>query len=255
MTTSLPSKKINIGERLKTVAETAAVRLSCEDNEKPLYVIDVGTDHAKLPMYLVSERGFLHVTATDINEGPCKTARENIKAAGAFFEERIDVIRTNGLCGLEHLYPNRVIIAGMGGELIRDILFASDFVRKEKEKIKFVLQPQSKEHLLRKYLYENGYRILEEKRCCDSGKYYCVISAVYDGEKREADLLTLYFGKDGLDFPDALFDTCFEKKYRILEKNILARKGNSYSNGVYDEEEELFGQMKEYITKRGERVK
>lgn len=256
MTTSLPSKKINIGQRLKTVAETAAVRLSSENISKPLCAIDVGTDHAKLPMYLVSECGFSSVTATDINEGPCRTARENIRSAGAFFEERINVIRTDGLSGLDCLSPDRVVIAGMGGELIAGILGAADFVRKEKERIKFVLQPQSKEHILRRYLYSSGYRILEEKRCFDSGKYYCVISAVYDGEKREASLLELYFGKSGLESFDELFRICFDKKHKILQKNISlrAKSESGASNEIAAEEKELLRQMNEYLEKtRGDR--
>ncbi len=252
MTTSLPSKKINIGQRLKTVAETAAVRLSSENISKPLCAIDVGTDHAKLPMYLVSECGFSSVTATDINEGPCRTAIENIRSAGAFFEERIDVIRTDGLSGLDGLSPDRIVIAGMGGELIVDILSAADFVRREKERIKFVLQPQSKEQLLRKYLYESGYRIHEEKRCLDSGKYYCVISAVFDGVKREATLLELYFGKSGLEEPDELFRVCFDKKRKLLEKNISLREKstNEPSHEIAAEEKELLRQMNEYLEKQ-----
>ena len=254
MITSLPSKKINIGQRLKTVAETAAVRLSSENISKPLCAIDVGTDHAKLPMYLVSECGFSSVTATDINEGPCRTAVENIRAAGAFFEERIKVIRTDGLSGLDFLSPDRVVIAGMGGELIAQILSSAEFVRREKEKIKFVLQPQSKEHILRKYLYDGGYRILDEKRCLDSGKYYCVISAVFDGVKWEASLLELYFGKSGLESPDELFRICFDKKYKILEKNIAMREKAEISaqRPADEEEKELFRMMKEYLSKTKE---
>ena len=254
MTISQPSKKINIGQRLKTVAETAAVRFSSENISKPLCAIDVGTDHAKLPMYLVSECGFSAVTATDINEGPCKTAVENISLAGAFFKERINIIRTDGLKGLSHLSPDRIIIAGMGGELIVSILSDAEFVRREKGKIKFVLQPQSKEHILRKYLCDNGYLILEEKRCKDAGKDYCIISAVYDGEKREASLLQLYFGKESLSSPDELFDSVFKKKLSILENNIKNREnaGSDSSNPSWNEEKELLLQMKEYIEKRRE---
>ena len=238
------------------MAETAAVRLSSEFGTKPLCAIDVGTDHAKLPMYLVSECGFSAVTATDINEGPCKTARENISMAGAFFAERINVVRTDGLSGLSHLCPDRIIIAGMGGELIVSILSAAEFVRREKESIKFVLQPQSKEHLLRRYLCESGYLILEEKRCCDAGKYYCVISAVFDGVKREASLLQLYFGKHGLEDPDELFWVMFDKKYKILKKNIYFRQNseNPFESDVQAEEKQLFLQMREYMKSKGRNV-
>ncbi len=252
MITSQQNKKINIGKRLKTVAETAAVRLSCEKNNDALCAVDVGTDHAKLPMYLVSELGFEHVTATDINEGPCRAARENINAAGSFFAQKIDVVKTDGLNGLDGIKTNRVIVAGMGGELIVHILSDAAFVRNEPEHIGFVLQPQSKEHLLRRYLYTEGYRITDEVRVVDAGKLYCVISAVYDGVKRQAELLELYFGKPGLERCDELFLKDFLKKYRILHKNLNARQGKQEvgREEIYDEEHNLFLQMNQYIERK-----
>lgn len=252
MTILQQSKKPNIGKRLETVAETAAVRLSCEDEKTPLYAIDVGTDHAKLPMYLVAECGFLGVVATDINEGPCETARKNIAANGAFFAEKIRVVKTNGMEGLDDVSVNRVTIAGMGGELIADILSRADFTRKEKEKVLFVLQPQSKEHILRRFLCENGYRILCEKWVEDAGKCYCVISAVFDGVKREESLFGLYFGFSGIEKGKEVFEKVLVKKTKVLERNIEERKKHSCEENInFSEEERLLCEIKAYANERG----
>ncbi|MBR5528190.1 MAG: SAM-dependent methyltransferase [Clostridia bacterium] len=249
MTTLQQNKLQNIGKRLKTVAEIAAVRLSCEENAEGLYAVDVGTDHAKLPLFLLSKGDFCHITCTDINEGPCRAAEENIRSAGKFYAERTHVVKTDGLTGLDGIKINRVIIAGMGGELIVHILSDAEFVRREKEKIGFVLQPQSKEHILRRYLCENGYLITDEKRVEDAGKLYCVISAVYDGMTREYSLLEQYFGKQGLSARDELFRKAFLKKYTVLKNNINARSGkkDACREDVFLEEEKLFCEMKEYI--------
>lgn len=252
MTTLQQSKKPNIGKRLETVAESAAVRLSCEDEKTPLYAIDVGTDHAKLPMYLVAWCGFSGVTATDINEGPCETARRNIAANGAFFADRIKVVKTNGMEGLDDVSVNRVTVAGMGGELIADILSRADFTREEKEKILFVLQPQSKEHILRRFLCENGYRILCEKWVEDAGKCYCVISAVFDGVKREESLFGLYFGFSEIGKGKDVFEKVLVKKAKVLERNIEERKKHSCEENIhFSEEERLLCEIKAYANERG----
>ena len=252
MTTLQQSKKPNIGKRLETVAETAAVRLSCEDENTPLYAIDVGTDHAKLPLYLVAECGFSGVAATDINEGPCETARKNIAANGAFFADKIKVVKTNGMEGLDETPVNRVTIAGMGGELISDILSKASFTRAEKEKVLFVLQPQSKEHILRRFLCENGYRILCEKWVEDAGKCYCVISAVFDGVKREESLFGFYFGFSEIKKGQDVFEKVLAKKAKVLERNIKERKEHSCEESThFAEEERLMCEIKAYAKKRG----
>lgn len=248
------SNKFNIGKRLRTAAETAAVRLSSEKEDKPLCAVDVGTDHALLALALVGDYGFSAVTATDINEGPCKSARKNISAAGSFYEERIDVIRTDGLSGLEAVCADtdRIIIAGMGGELIRTILENADFVRRDKERIKFVLQPQSKQHILRKYLFENGYRLLGESWIEDAGKTYCIISAVYDGVARKSTLFEKYFGIFGNPAADSVFKNHIIKKYLILKNNEENRKGRlcSKENAVFKEEKALLCELEQYIKER-----
>lgn len=253
MTISPQNKKIRIGKRLETVAENAAVRLSCEKPGTPLCAIDVGTDHALLPMYLLSELGFSHITATDINDGPCKAAKKNIALAGSFFSERIDVIKTDGLDGVSDAPCNRIICAGMGGELIRDIVAKADFIKRAPGKICLVLQPQSKENVLRKYLFENGFRILSEKWVKDAGKLYCVLRVIYDGVKRETTLFEQYFGQEQVSERNEVFSEYFTKKIRVLARNISQREqsSNTSSDEHSLEEKELLYQMQKHLEERG----
>lgn len=252
MISSLPNKRRRIGKRLKTVAESAAVRLSSETFEETLCAVDVGTDHAKLAIALIADYGFESVAATDINEGPCAAALKNIRSAGDNICDKIKVIKTDGLNGLENIKCNRIIIAGMGGELIVKILSEAEFTREKQGRIKFVLQPQSKEYALRRYLYENGYFIIDEKWIEDAGKEYCVISAVYDGIIRSGTLFEMYFGRFGAERAEQAFVKFFYKKYRALRESAEQRKNRVHgeSKDIYKDEELLLKQMKEYMAER-----
>lgn len=257
MLTSPQNKALHIGKRLETVADIAAVRLSREET-LPLTAIDVGTDHAKLPLYLVAEKGFSSVIAADINKGPCDTARKNIAAAGEPFTSRIRVVQTDGLTGLEDAGCRRVIMAGMGGELIRDILRRAPFFRREKEATVFVLQPQSRAQLLRDYLYEEGYRICQERLCRDGNKIYQVLSAVYDGKVREASQMERYFGKDNILRDDPLFRQLFSEQLKRTEKNLRDREGREHTEercrDMHQREKILLAEMKAYRQSKGETV-
>ena len=244
---SLP-KKNNIGKRLSAAAEYAAAPLY--EGEGKLFAIDVGTDHAKLPIHLAMRDDFCHITATDIAEGPCHSAVANISSCPEYIRDKISVVRTDGLTGLDDVRCNRVIIAGMGGELIRDILTKADFVRADKEKIKFVLQPQTKAEILRAYLCD-GYRILDERFLIDGGKYYVVIAAIYDGVKRESTSLELNFGRVNLEKCENAFCDYFKRRYEILGKNIAAKKEAGMSGESVSDDEALYLQMKEYIEEKG----
>lgn len=244
---SLP-KSNNIGKRLSAAAEFAAAPLY--EGEGALFAIDVGTDHAKLPIHLASKDNFHRITATDIAEGPCESARANISSCPKCIRDKITVCRTDGLSGLDGTECNRIIIAGMGGELIRDILKKADFVRKEKEKIKFVLQPQTKTEILRAYL-DCGYRITDEKFLTEGGKYYVVICAVYDGMKRESTLLEYSFGKVNLERAEDVFCEYFRKRYEVLGKNISAKKNAGIPESQTYCDEELYRQMQNYIEEKG----
>lgn len=165
---------MNISDRLKTIGEMVD---NCES------ICDVGTDHAYLPIYLVEKGICSKAIASDINKGPVEKAKMNIK------RERLnDVIFCRLGGGLSTIKPfevDGVVIAGMGGNLIRDIIEENMNVFKS---LKFmILQPVQNPEVLRQYVYESGYDVIDEELCFDEDKYYEIIKIKYNNKPIKLD--------------------------------------------------------------------
>lgn len=132
--------------------------------------VDVGCDHAYVGVYLTQTGKVKNMTVSDINEGPIENAREAVFDAG--LSDRITCIRCDGLEGI--VPQDTVIIAGMGGELIRDILKKAEWTQKD---TRLILQPMSMGDVLRKFLFENGYRIIKEDIAIEKERVYAIIVA------------------------------------------------------------------------------
>ena len=156
-------KEIELSLRMKTVADM--VRPGGR-------VCDIGCDHAFVSIYLVangiSDRGI----ASDVRTGPCAIARDNIDRWG--MNDKIDLRLGDGLGTIIPGEVDTIIIAGMGGILITDILEAGADVVDSATQL--VLQPQSELEHVRRYVYEHGWSIAEEKMLVDAGKYYVVLN-------------------------------------------------------------------------------
>ena len=151
-------------------------------------VADVGTDHAYLAIALVEERGAQKVVATDKNEGPCAAAGRTLSAAG--LSERVPVRCGDGLAPLSPGEVDTICIAGMGGGLIASILAATPEVLASLSRL--VLQPMNDAAALRRWLYENGWHIAEERLATADGRLYEIIAAEPGAEETpETWLLTL----------------------------------------------------------------
>lgn len=133
-------------------------------------IADIGTDHGYVPIYLVKNGICPKAYAMDINEGPVKIARQNIKEEG--LEDKIEVIQSDGMEKLEPNMAETVVIAGMGGELIVNILKMSKVNHTVKE---FVLSPHKRPDMVRRYVIEQGWYITDEKMILEAGKFYTVM--------------------------------------------------------------------------------
>lgn len=143
---------------------------------KPLY--DVGTDHGYLPVYEVGNSEVPFAVASDVAEGPLKKAQLNIRGSG--YSDRIKTVLSDGLDSVPVESPCTVAMCGMGGELIIRII-----ARKRElfsEGVSLVLQPMTKEDLLRRFLTENGFEIKREL-VSDDGRLYQIIYAEYTGKR------------------------------------------------------------------------
>lgn len=140
-------------------------------------VIDVGCDHAKLPIYLIEHNWAQGAIATDIRKGPVDTARRNIEKAG--LGDKIRAHLCNGLADFTGADGDCVSIAGMGGDEIISILSQAPWLQSTGHVL--VLQPQTQEHKVRKYLRETGFFITAEQVAVEGRRIYIVLKAQWQG--------------------------------------------------------------------------
>lgn len=181
---------------------------------------DVGCDHGRLSCSLILSEKAEVVFAADISAPSLSKAGELAKLIG--IEEKIRLRLGDGLMPIAADDVQGVVMSGMGGPLILDILEASPETAESLEYM--VLSPQKYPERVRKYLNEKGWMI--EKECIveEAGKYYPVmlVKKGNDTAYTDAELLT---GRN------VRYDMDYEKylRYKIgFWENV--------SNGVTDGE-------------------
>lgn len=149
---------------------------------------DIGADHGYLICSLVEQGGCVRGIAADINPKPLEKARRLIAARG--LQDHVSCLCTDGLHGIDE--QDAVIIAGMGGELIAEII--EGWEHRKNKLTRFYLQPMTKAERLRGWLYTNGYHIEAERCCVANLRPYSVIEAVYSGQSQVYAAADLYLG-------------------------------------------------------------
>ena len=144
---------------------------------------DIGTDHAYLPLFLLEEGRIEYAYCSDVNAGPLASAKKN--AEEREMTEKMDFILTDGAAVLSGKGITDYAICGMGGELIADIIHRAPHLKDPK--INLILQPMSRQAILRRFLAETGFEIVAESYSLDAGKYYVCLLATYTGVCRVID--------------------------------------------------------------------
>lgn len=157
-------KKLELTPRLRAVASFVpqGARLA-----------DIGTDHAYLPVSLLLEGRIPSAVAADINRGPLERAKLTAQEYGC--TDRMSFRLCDGLREVKSDETDVIAIAGMGGETIADILSAARWVGEQE--IPVILQPMSTQPELRRWLWQNGFDIVEEKLVKEGDTLYVVIFA------------------------------------------------------------------------------
>jgi tRNA (adenine22-N1)-methyltransferase len=136
-------------------------------------VADIGTDHGYIPLYLIENEISKMVIASDISEGSLKKTISYINKLN--LSNKIIPRLGDGLDIIKPFEVDTVIIAGMGGLLIKDIL--SKDINLTDSITNFVLQPMVAAKELREYLYQNNFVIIDEDLVKEDDKYYEIIFA------------------------------------------------------------------------------
>lgn len=134
-------------------------------------VTDVGTDHGYIPVSLCLDDHIGRIVAADLKPGPLDNAKQTAIMSGV--ADKIEFILCDGLSGVCPDGIDTVVIAGMGGETIVDILAATPWTRNDKRLL--ILQPMTKSDFLREWLLDNGYCVLTEE-LCENGPLYEILT-------------------------------------------------------------------------------
>ena len=152
-------------------------------------LLDVGSDHAYLPIALLQEGKIEAAIAGEVVEGPYQSALQNVADNG--LENKIEVRLANGLAAFEPTDGiSCITIAGMGGRLIADILAAG--LEKLASVSRLVLQPNNREDELRAWLVNHDFRIVDEAILEENEKFYEIL--VVEHGSQELTATELRFG-------------------------------------------------------------
>lgn len=159
---------VRLSDRLKTIADLVPIDAR---------IVDVGTDHALLPAFLVTTGRVEVAIASDIVPGPVEAARKTIQLFGL-----ADVVSVRLGPGLTTVSPGEVdtaLIAGMGGGTIVEVLEESPQVVDRLTTC--VLQPMNASAQLRRFLYHQHWHLNAENVVTDEGRLYEVVSVCRNG--------------------------------------------------------------------------
>ncbi len=208
--------KLQLKSRLNMAAKTVRVgsRLA-----------DIGTDHAYLPASLILDGTIPCAIAADLRKGPLENAEATVKSYG--IADKVQLRLSDGLNAVCPDEADDIVIAGMGGILIAEILQNAPWVKDEK--IQLILQPQSHDEVLREWLWDNGFEITKEDSCFEDGKVYICMASVFKNRvtaHTEAEALLGGFYKKA---DDASVAFC-EKKLRRVNVRLQALKSAEPDN-------------------------
>ena len=190
-------------------------------------VADIGCDHGRLGAALLQCEKARHVIATDISAMSLEKGKRLAQKCG--LGEKMSFFEGSGLEPLarERIKADTAVIAGMGGELIAEIMAAEPEIAKSIGA--FILQPMRGIEKLRLFLRENGYAVTNERIVFEGGRYYQVIKCCFGGETPKLEGFPegmLYIGEKSVINDDPLLRPMLEKRRGGHIKRIEKARAN-----------------------------
>jgi tRNA (adenine22-N1)-methyltransferase len=170
-----------ISKRLKTIADMVP---------KNSYPVDVGTDHALLPIYLIETNKCKKVIATDISADCINKAKNNVKKENLL--NNVIFYCNDGLDNIMEKYDT-VILSGLGATTIIKIL------KNHLNVDNIIIQSNNNLNFVRNFMYNNAYKISNEIIVKENNFYY--------------DIIKYKKGKDKLNKKEILFGKTNDKEY------------------------------------------
>lgn len=191
-------------------------------------VADVGTDHAYLPTYCLLKGKIRSAVAMDVNEGPLASAAENTAKYGV--SALVDLRLSDGIEKLKYGETDVIVIAGMGGLLIKRILESG------RDKIAdgtlLLLQPMIAQEELRKYLYSSSLGIENEYLAREGGKIYNIIAA-RAGQNALFGEYDILVGKNLKENSPKIYHDYLSKRIKTLKKIVKGIEKSADKTGLF----------------------
>ena len=150
-------------------------------------IIDIGSDHGFLPVWLLTQGICLRAAASDINAMPLERCKATAAKYGV--TERMRFFLSDGFDNVDGYYDT-AFVCGMGGIMIADIVR-----RAPGRTARWVLQPMTNAEVLRGFLWDNGDSVKEEVYSYENRKPYAVLAAEYTGAEEAYSYADAYLGK------------------------------------------------------------
>lgn len=217
---------IKLSNRLKKIAELVDFGAT---------VIDVGTDHGYVPNFLCEKKISGDIIATDISKNSLEKSIELTKKMGN--EKFIRNILANGIAKENR---DNIIIAGLGGIQIAEIILNSIEISKSAKKL--ILQPMQKTNILRRELNNMGFEIIDEEIIFEDERYFEIIIVKFNGKKKSFDELDFYFSKSLINKKDKVYLAYLSERKVELEK--ILNKINKDNKRSIKRRDELINLLK-----------
>lgn len=148
---------------------------------------DIGCDHGKLSAALSQK--CKTVIAVDSRSAPLAVAKAQIEKCAI---SNVQCRLGDGLLALSENEADCIIVAGLSAHTICNILSEAPWIKTKA--CRLIAVPATKPHVLRLWLYENGFNIIGQQAVCAAGRHYAVICAQYSGECKTVSFLKSLIG-------------------------------------------------------------
>ena len=152
--------------------------------DKNTKLVDIGTDHALLPIYLYEHNITRNIVGSDISSNALEFAKNNLLKHN--LDNKIKLVVSDGFKNLDEKFDTAVI-SGMGTDTIKKILDINDLPNK------LIISSHKNVHELRIFMQKKGYKIVEEITLKENNIFYDIIK--YEKEKEVLNNFDILVGK------------------------------------------------------------
>lgn len=209
---------------------------------------DIGTDHALIPAYAILNGLCSRAIACDINSGPLERAYRTITQYG--LESKMELRLGNGLEPVRSDEADGIVIAGMGGILITELL--QDSMEKACKASYILLQPMVGQEVIRPFLWRNGFEVIDEGLAQEGEKLYQAMLIKHTGRVRDSrDCVYEIIGEKLIEKRDPLLSLWLRDRIKKQKKIVSGLSKSAIEQNSLDFEKELLNKLVDLLSQIG----